>query len=533
MARKADRQTLRAAVYTRKSSDEGLEQSFNSLDAQREACAAYVMSQTHEGWEAVAERYDDGGWSGGNMDRPALRQLLDDVKAGKIDIIVVYKVDRLTRSLADFAKIVEILDGHGASFVSVTQAFNTTNSMGRLTLNVLLSFAQFEREVTAERIRDKVAASKAKGMWMGGPIPIGYALEDRKLVPDPQEAATVRLIFERYIELRSIGALVGELYDLGIVTKQRTYRDGRAVGGIPFSKGPLAALLQNPIYIGKVRHRNQIYDGQHDPIIDPELFAMVQAILDANRQDRKLGSNARSPSLLTSMLFDPDGRLMSPSHANKGSRRYRYYQTRLGPGETDQVWRLPAGEIERLVVACVVDHLRKPSPDENAQASAKELADLLADRKSLAEQLHRLPTAEQRRALLALQVRIDLQEATVVISIGPDKITLASKLVKRGNDIRLVIAEHRTASPDPILCKLVAQGFAARDYLMTGTLHPCIREYSQRYLKGLARISWLAPDMISAILDGTQPAQLTGRRLIRANAIPLDWPSQRKMFGFA
>jgi len=216
MARKADRQTLRCAIYTRKSTDEGLEQSFHSLDAQREACAAYVMSQTHEGWEAVAERYDDGGWSGGNMDRPALRQLLEDVKVGKIDIIVVYKVDRLTRSLADFAKIVEILDGHGASFVSVTQAFNTTNSTGRLTLNVLLSFAKFEREVTAERIRDKVAASKAKGMWMGGPIPIGYALEDRKLVPDAQEAATVRLIFERYVELRSMAALVDDLHERGI-----------------------------------------------------------------------------------------------------------------------------------------------------------------------------------------------------------------------------------------------------------------------------------------------------------------------------
>ncbi|MGE3745605.1 MAG: recombinase family protein [Sphingomonadaceae bacterium] len=268
MARKADRQTLRCAIYTRKSTDEGLKQSFNSLDAQREACAAYILSQTHEGWEDVGEHYDDGGWSGGTMERPALRQLLEDVCLGKIDIIVVYKVDRLTRSLADFAKIVEVLDANGASFVSVTQAFNTTNSMGRLTLNVLLSFAQFEREVTAERIRDKIAASKARGMWMGGPIPIGYQLQDRKLVPDHQEAATVSLIFERYVELRSIAALVDELYDQGIVTKSRTYRDGRTVGGIPFNKGPLAQLLQNPIYIGKVRHRDQLHDGQHEAIID-------------------------------------------------------------------------------------------------------------------------------------------------------------------------------------------------------------------------------------------------------------------------
>jgi len=310
----------------------------------------------------------------------------------------------------------------------------------------------------------------------GRPIPIGYALEDRKLVPAAQEAATVRLIFERYVELRSIGALVEELYERGIRTKQRTYCDGRIVGGIPFTKGPLAALLQNPIYIGKVRHRDQIYDGQHEAIIELELFAKVQAILDANRQDRRLGRNAKSPSLLTSMLFDPDGRLMSPSHANKGTRRYRYYQTRLGPGEKELVWRLPAGEIERLVITSVVDHLRKQHPDQDAFPSARELADALADQRDVAERLPQLPTAEQRGALMALEVRIDLQEDAVVISIGTDKITLSSKLVRRGNDVRLVIAEHRITSPDPILCKLVAQGFAARDYLMTGALHPCIRE---------------------------------------------------------
>jgi len=233
------------------------------------------------------------------------------------------------------------------------------------------------------------------------------------------------------------------------------------------------------------------------------------------------------------MLFDPDGRLMSPSHATKGSRRYRYYQTRLGPGETDQLWRLPAGEIERLIIAAVIDHLQKQRPHQNTHPSARELVKALDNRSDLVERLPQFPVAEQRRALMALEVRIDLQEAAIVISIGADKITLASKLVKRGNDVGLVIAEHRTASPDPILCKLVAQGFAARDYLITGSLHPSIREYSPRYLKGLARISWLAPDMIGAILDGTQPPQLTGRRLMRANAIPLDWPSQRKMFGFA
>jgi len=536
MARKADRQTLRAAVYTRKSSDEGLEQSFNSLDAQREACAAYILSQTHEGWEAVAERYDDGGWSGGNMERPALRQLLDDVKAGKIDIIVVYKVDRLTRSLADFAKIVEILDAHGASFVSVTQAFRTDNSMGRLTLNVLLSFAQFEREVTAERIRDKVAASKAKGMWMGGPIPIGYALEDRKLVPAAQEAATVRLIFARYVALRSMAALVEELQERGIRTKQRIYRDGRTVGGISFTKGPLAQLLQNPIYIGKVRHHDQLHEGQHDAIIDTELFEQVQAIIEANRRAHRAGARATSPSLLASMLYDPDGRLMSPTHTRKGSRRYHYYQSRLPPGESKEAaWRLPAGEIDRLVLAAIADHLR--SGTQHAAHCARELKVQLADNIDLADRLSGLPVAEQRRELIALKLRVELRKTEVTISIGGKgqrtNVTVPAKLLKQGSDVRLILQERHVASPDPMLRKLVAQAFAARDFLISGTPHPEIETYSRRYLARVARICWLAPDMISAMLDGTQPSQLTGRRLIRANGIPLDWPSQRAMFGFA
>jgi len=470
------------------------------------------------------------------MDRPALRQLLDDVKAGKINIIVVYKVDRLTRSLADFAKIVEILDAHGASFVSVTQAFNTTNSMGRLTLNVLLSFAQFEREVTAERIRDKVAASKAKGMWMGGPIPIGYALDDRKLVPDPNEAATVRLIFERYVALRSISALVDDLHERGIRSKQRTYRDGRTVGGISFTKGPLAQLLRNPIYIGKVRHRDQLYEGQHQAIIDTELFLQVQAIIEANRQVHRTGARAASPSLLTSMLLDPEGRLMSPSNTRKGARRYHYYQTRLPPGASkDSAWRLPAGEIDRLVINTIADHLQSGTANEGTNC-ARELKAQLADKVNLAHRLPNLSVSEQRRELIALRLRVELHETAVAISIGgksePVNLTVPAQLVKRGGDVRLILQERPMASPDPMLRKLVAQAFAARDHLMSGTPHPHIETYSQRYLARVARICWLAPDMISAILDGTQPPQLTGRRLIRANAIPLDWPSQRAMFGF-
>ena len=258
----------RCAIYTRKSIEEGLEQSFNSLDAQREACAAYILSQKHEGWAELSDRYDDGGFSGGTMSRPGLQQLLEDVRAGRIDVIVVYKVDRLTRALSDFAKMVDVFDGAGVSFVSVTQAFNTTSSMGRLTLNVLLSFAQFEREVTGERIRDKVAASKRKGMWMGGAIPLGYDVEDKALVVSPTEATAIRTIFAEYLVLGSVRQLRARLDALGIVSKQRTNRFGRVSGGTTFSRGALYNILRNPIYIGKVRHKEELHEGLHEAIID-------------------------------------------------------------------------------------------------------------------------------------------------------------------------------------------------------------------------------------------------------------------------
>lgn len=312
----ADRK--RCAIYTRKSTEEGLEQDFNSLDAQREACAAYVLSQAHEGWEQVSEHYDDGGWSGGSMDRPALKQLLADVSANKVDIIVVYKVDRLTRSLADFAKIVEILDGNDASFVSVTQAFNTTNSMGRLTLNVLLSFAQFEREVTGERIRDKIAASKKKGMWMGGPVPLGYDAVDQRLQVNPAEAETVRHVFRRYAALRSIPKLIDELALSRHRTKVRIWKNGRKVGGIKFAAGPLGHMLKNRLYLGEINHKGESYPGEHEAIIDSELFDRVQRTLSRNRRNRSVGTQLKVPNLLKGMVSDPDGRPMMPVHSKKG-----------------------------------------------------------------------------------------------------------------------------------------------------------------------------------------------------------------------
>ena len=307
---------VRCAIYTRVSTDAGLEQDFNSLDAQYDAAQAYIRSQAHAGWTLVRTKYDDGGFSGGNTDRPALQRLLEDVRAGKVDIIVVYKVDRLTRSLADFAKLVELFDQHDVSFVSVTQQFNTTTSMGRLTLNVLLSFAQFEREVTSERIRDKIAASKRKGLWVGGMAPLGYDTRDRKITVNEPEAETVRTIFRSYLKLGSINRLMVELREQGIVSKVRTLRTGETVGGIPFTRGPLAYLLRNRFYIGEVAFKGEILQGEQPAIIDRDLFDAVQAKLTEqlnNHNDTRMKSEA----LLVGRIFDDRGNRMSPSHARK------------------------------------------------------------------------------------------------------------------------------------------------------------------------------------------------------------------------
>ncbi|HMO74693.1 MAG TPA: recombinase family protein [Sphingopyxis sp.] len=527
----------RCAVYTRKSTEEGLEQAFNSLDAQREACAAYIMSQTHEGWELVPEQYDDGGWSGGSMERPALQQLLADVAAGKVDVIVVYKVDRLTRALTDFAKIVDVLDRAGASFVSVTQAFNTTTSMGRLTLNVLLSFAQFEREVTGERIRDKVAASKRKGMWMGGPVPIGYRLEDRKLIIEPSEAATVRLIFERYAELRSIAALVDELHQRGVKTKLRLYRDGSHRGGIAFSKGPLAQLLKNPVYIGKVRHRDALYAGEHEAIVDEALWMKAQAIARDNGRDRKLGRKARNPSLLAGLITDPDGRPMTPVHTRREEKQYRYYVSRLAAGEDKQIaWRVPAGEIERIVIDALVAKLRDHA--NVTSAIAQELVSETDRCAALADTLLKDAVTEQRRALLDLSVKVQLGAESISLSfdkLEAHQVTIPARLVRRGSDVRLALpaGDQMNGEPDPVLLRLIAHARAAQLMVESGRPHPLVAHYGKRHFWQLLRIAWLAPDIIAAIVDGRHPADLTGRKLLRATNIPLDWAGQRRLLGFA
>src|SRR5499433_255729 len=362
---RGDAGSKRCAIYTRKSSEEGLEQEFNSLAAQREACEAYIRSQQHEGWVLSKTRYDDGGFSGGNLERPALQHLLTDVRGDRIDIVVVYKVDRLTRSLADFARLVEIFDARGVSFVSITQQFNTTSSMGRLTLNVLLSFAQFERDVTGERIRDKIAASKKKGLWMGGNPPLGYRVSERALVIDPAEAETVCRIFALYRELGSVRRVKDEADRLGLRTKRRTTAHGAERGGAPFSRGHLYRLLSNPIYTGRIAHKGQLYPGQQLALIDDETWIAVRDRLAAGAGGQRRRPKAAEPSLLAGLLVDAQGQRLTPSHAVKKGRRYRYYisATLITATESDGVQngRLAAREIEDCVTSILIDALTNPT----------------------------------------------------------------------------------------------------------------------------------------------------------------------------
>src|SRR5499433_2543395 len=402
--------TVRCAVYTRKSSEEGLEQEFNSLQAQREACEAFINSQVHEGWGCLRAGYDDGGFSGATMGRPALQGLLADITAGRADIVVVYKIDRLTRSLADFAKIVEILDARSASFVSVTQQFNTTTSMGRLTLNVLLSFAQFEREVIGERIRDKIAASKRKGMWMGGVPPLGYRVQDRKLVIIDSEAEIVRAIFRRYAELGSVRLLKAELDVQGIKGKSWTSAAGRMIGGKLFSRGALYLMLRNRTYRGEIVHKGQSHPGEHPPIIDQSLWDVVQMRLAGNTAERNAGPRAHQPSLLVGVLFDRDGNRMTPSYAVKNGTRYRYYVSSQNQRESATALRIPAGEIEHLVTSRVRQWLLDPG----GVYQSTRLPDLSAQRRLIAcaveigKSWTELPGTRQCSFLTTLIDRIDV-----------------------------------------------------------------------------------------------------------------------------
>src|SRR5437868_11931480 len=387
---------VRCAIYTRVSTEHGLDQEFNSLDAQYDAACAYIKSQAHAGWALIRSRYDDGGYSGGPTDRPDLQRLLDDIRARKIDVIVVYKVDRLTRSLADFAKLVELFDAQGVSFVSVTQQFNTTTSMGRLTLNVLLSFAQFEREVTSERIRDKIAASKRKGLWVGGPLPLGYKMKDGKIAVVEDEAERVRLIYRRYLGLGGVNALVRDLKDKDVRTKTRLRATGATHGGIPFERGSLFYLLRNRFYIGEVKYKDEILPGEQPAIMDRELFDAVQQKL-TDQWSHRNHAKTKSDHLLTGLLYDDAGHRMIPTHATKARIRYRYYVSLphlKGESKTvsvGSVSRIPAADIEDIIVRSVNEHLLA-QPDQPASSSAH------ADDRGgmIAEQVVRIDVYEDR-----------------------------------------------------------------------------------------------------------------------------------------
>lgn len=539
---------LRCAVYTRKSTEDGLEQEFNSLDAQREACEAFILSQKHEGWSLVANRYDDGGFSGGNMDRPGLQALLADVDAGLVDVIVVYKVDRLTRSLADFAKIVERLDAKEASFVSVTQAFNTTTSMGRLTLNVLLSFAQFEREVTGERIRDKIAASKKKGLWMGGPVPLGYQVIERKLVPVSEEAERVRTIMRRYLEIQSVPALIDVLRAEGVVTKIQQRTSGPHRGGIPFARGSLFYLLKNPVYRGKIVHKGKAYDGEHEPIVDEQLWNAVQAQLKEKAPPRKRPTNDREQAMLRGLLTDPDGRPMVPTYGSKKNRRYAYYETRKDlarPGDPPSL-RYRRGHIEEHLIRNVEELLN----DEHALRrlsgieDAAQLRTMFATGYLLAVQLREVGKVQAviRSIVAAIVMKSDSVEVLLdpgALGIGSDEawsfpLPLPARRPFREAKLR-IDADGAGQNIDRDLIGVLADAFETQKLVLAApelTINQLANKVGRcrKQLHKLFRLSWLSPRIVDAIVSGVQPKSVTRRRLLESE-LPVDWSEQEDLFG--
>jgi DNA invertase Pin-like site-specific DNA recombinase len=556
---------LRCAIYTRKSSEEGLEQAFNSLAAQREACMAFIESQRHEGWRVLEAHYDDGGYSGATLQRPALQRLLADIAAGKLDCVVIYKLDRLTRALTDFAKMVEAFDARGIALVSVTQQFNTTSSMGRLTLNVLLSFAQFEREVTAERIRDKFAASKRKGLWMGGRVPLGYDLKERQLHVNETEAKLVRGFYERYLALGCVSRLRAELNAQGIASKQRLSRRGVASGGVPYSRGALYELLKNRLYLGEITYRGEIYPGQHEAIVERSLWERVQQHLARGRKARREGTRARVPSLLLGLLYSDSGARYTPTHSSKRAKRYRYYVQAASPQQAigAPLGRICALDLEALVLQRLLAWLSEPLA----------LLDALShpgDDTALAQTLLAAASARCRAwpALIGEQVREFVRAVLVKVTIGPDNIVIAvsktavragllevahspcyepeddllelrvqASLQRRGHAIRLVVSQNAQGAvhsqDERTLVHSFAQAHQWLEQLLSGeasSLRMIARAAgkSERYVSKLIRLAFLAPDLVEALLEGRAPSRLTLAEL--TDQLPWDWNEQRRRF---
>jgi site-specific DNA recombinase len=549
----------RCAVYTRKSSEEGLEQDFNSLHAQREASEAFIKSQQGEGWKLVKTAYDDGGLSGGNMERPALQRLLEDIRHGLIDVVVVYKVDRLTRSLADFAKMVEVFDAQGVSFVAVTQQFNTTTSMGRLTLNVLLSFAQFEREVTGERIRDKIAASKRKGIWMGGCPSIGYDVRDRRLVVNQAEATIVRQIYQRYLKAGSVPKLKKALDREGVVSKVRVSRKGNKSGGQSFSRGALYELLSNPIYIGEIRHKKERHPGQHDAILERKLWEKVQRRL-LDRAARTAEPRTKvSPSPLAGKVFDETGEPLYVQAALKDRRRYRYYVSRAlvrgSKVEGQRGWRVPGPELERAVAIAARSILDgKPAILEALQVTGMGDIDINPVFTLVAEWREQLLAEKERStALIELVEKAVLTDEGIrlglnipVLSGSPDT-TLPEvlhlfrfvplKVKRRGVEMRLIInGGDEPRRPDPALLKAFARAREWFEELASGRVRSLVEiarheGLAKRYVTRLTKLAFVSPRFVDALAEGGASIATNLQMLMDGRlAIPVGWGDQERLF---
>jgi site-specific DNA recombinase len=503
---------VRCAIYTRKSTEHGLELEFNSLDAQRDACEAYIKSQASQGWKALPQHYDDPAYSGGNLDRPALQQLLKDIDAGRIDVIVVYKIDRLTRSLADFAKLVEAFDAKSISFVAVTQQFNTTTSMGRLTLNVLLSFAQFERELSSERVRDKVAASRRKGKWTGGTVPLGYDAKDKKLVINKAEAETVRYIFKRYLELQSFGKLVEDLNAKGIVTKCRDTKVKKFNGGIPFTYGPLAYFLKNRIYVGETGHKEEWFPGEHAAIVDRKIFDQIQQLFASNPAGRKARCTA-SGALLMGKLYDDRGNRMSPSFSNKNGVRYRFYVSsallRGRKANVGSVGRVPAAEIENAVLAALKPHQEQgqsegsPASIEDVERVVIALDHLLITTAGAAE-----GDGTNREIRIAWSTKAKDAAAAMEDSGVPE-------VARNESLIQSIVRAHAWVD-----CLRDGAHESVEQLAEKNRLHP-------KVVRQALRLAFLSPDVTSAILERGQPTGLSLARIPKL--LPLPWAEHRRL----
>lgn len=563
---------LRCAVYTRKSTGEGLEKDFNTLEAQRESASAYIASQKSEGWIELVDQYDDGGFSGGTLERPALKRLIEDVESGYVDIVVVYKIDRISRSLSDFCKLVEVFEKHKVTFVSVTQSFNTTTSMGRLILNILLSFAQFERELGSERVRDKVALSRAKGMWMGGMVPLGYDLVDKRLVINPLEASQIVDIFNQYGLCPSMTSLIAHLDRQGSVTKSWVNKTGEKRGGLPFKRATLTHILSNPVYVGVAVHKDLRHPGQHEPIIDQETFDEVQSQVSAKTAEEKAASVVRAESasgLLRGLLYGAEGYAFVPTYTGKGPKQYRYYVNSLSvkrSGADCEVRRLPAGLADQLVVDEVRALLQDRSVCDSAVKTMLETDSQITEQqaRSVMSNLDTVwitmqPT-QQALVIQALIERIDVRADALVIRWrdgGTDELMRNALGVKPSNSNRpvttvptTVIAlaaaprrpQHRRTpvvkvdapAPDPTMLRLIAKAtdlnelFEKRDYPNFERLANETK-LDRSTATRMSRVAWLSPRIKRSIVAGTQPLSLAAIDLMRW-PFPDSWAAQEQKF---